>query len=295
MKLGIPLMVSFALLSAASQASQVLREVSWSQVQSEGRLSSGKAESVQGGPVAECLRIENASGQAATFPLYVFENPGVTHSQYAVQGKIRCESVEGKGYLESWNWFGGEERYFSRTLGDSGPMKSIGGTSEWRDFSLPFSIGAEKKRPSKIEVNLVLPGKGVVCVGPIQLVEFEGKENSLTGLSEWWSGQQGGWVGAFIGCLGGLFGCLGGVAGSLAYRGKARGLAFGVLYVMATLGGFSLVAGLTALALSQPYHVYYPLLLAGVLFFVLGLGLIPTMRKRYEQAELHRMKAMDTA
>lgn len=172
-------------------------------------------------------------------------------------------------------------------------MKSLEGSSDWREFSLPFFMDDATKHPSKVQLNVMFPGKGTVSVGPIRLVEYDEAEKPALDTSEWWAEQQGGWLGAIIGCLGGLFGCLGGVAGSLAFRGKARGFSFGILYVMAVLGIVSLLGGLSALTVSQPYHVYYPLLVTGFLFGGLGLGLIPTMRKRYEQAEMRRTQTPD--
>jgi hypothetical protein len=45
--------------------------------------------------------------------------------------------------------------------------------------------------------------------------------------------------------------------------------------------------------LRQPYHVWYPLALAGfILTFVCG-GLLPVLLLRYRQAEARRMQAQD--
>jgi hypothetical protein len=59
-------------------------------------------------------------------------------------------------------------------------------------------------------------------------------------------------------------------------------------------GAGLLVAGAVALALSQPYAVYYPLLLGGIIILaVFGSG-FRRVRRAYEEAELRRMRAMDT-
>ena len=55
----------------------------------------------------------------------------------------------------------------------------------------------------------------------------------------------------------------------------------------------SLVAGVIALALGQPYAVYYPLLLGGIILTAVCGGIRPGLRHGYEQRELRRMAAMD--
>jgi hypothetical protein len=54
-----------------------------------------------------------------------------------------------------------------------------------------------------------------------------------------------------------------------------------------------LLAGLLTLILRQPYAVYYPLLLIGLIAsLVVGLQ-IRTLRRRYEQIDLRKMAAAD--
>jgi hypothetical protein len=54
-----------------------------------------------------------------------------------------------------------------------------------------------------------------------------------------------------------------------------------------------LLAGGAALAMGQPWFVYYPLFLGGVIgVSKCGLNL-PAIRKRYDALELRRMAAMD--
>jgi hypothetical protein len=75
--------------------------------------------------------------------------------------------------------------------------------------------------------------------------------------------------------------------------GRGRGLVTALLVAMAGFGVVCLVLGVAALALGQPYAVYYPLLLTGVIATVLGLALLPVARKRFAEAELRRMQALD--
>jgi hypothetical protein len=53
------------------------------------------------------------------------------------------------------------------------------------------------------------------------------------------------------------------------------------------------VGGLIALSAAQPYAVFYPLLLLGVLSSAVPLGLLPTIRRRYADIELRMMRAHD--
>ena len=102
----------------------------------------------------------------------------------------------------------------------------------------------------------------------------------------WWSDRTAGWIGGVggttVGLLGGLIGTLGGL-------GKARHF---VLTLNACLVGFGvvcLVSGVIALALGQPYAVYYPLLLGGIILTAVCGGIRPALRQGYEQRELRRM------
>jgi hypothetical protein len=111
-------------------------------------------------------------------------------------------------------------------------------------------------------------------------------------MSPWWNETVGTYIGAFggagIGTVGGIYGA---VAGTLAQQGKARGAVLGFHLGLLTLGAVTLIAGVVALLVSQPYHVYYPLLLiGGITSGVMG-GLLPVMRKRYREAEHRHLEA----
>jgi hypothetical protein len=58
-------------------------------------------------------------------------------------------------------------------------------------------------------------------------------------------------------------------------------------------GTLAFAAGVVALSRSQPYTVYYPLLLIGFLATAIPLGVRPSIRRRYEEIELRRMRAHD--
>ncbi|MEN6558905.1 MAG: hypothetical protein ABFC54_12065, partial [Thermoguttaceae bacterium] len=58
-------------------------------------------------------------------------------------------------------------------------------------------------------------------------------------------------------------------------------------------GMVSLVVGLVAVVLGQPYAVYYPLLLGGTILAAVFGGNFPMLHRRYQQIELRKMAAMD--
>lgn len=235
--------------------------------------------------------------------------PGIKESRYAIKGEVSYEDVKEVGYLEMWNYFPDGGYFFTRTLGDGGPMGSLKGSSDWRDFVLPFR--AEKgKVPNKIEVNVVLPGGGKVRLKAAELVEYTpapattqsakpqaaaplpAAGAALTKSGAWWSERQAGWLGAVIGTCGGLYGA---VVGLLAPRGKARRFVVSLMISVSVIGFAMLLVGLLALAMRHPYAVWYPLVLSGGLFGILSASLIPGVKRQYDQIELRRMTAMDAA
>jgi hypothetical protein len=118
------------------------------------------------------LKIENTRDAPLGVFLFTIDNPPITAKGYALTGEIKYENVQGDGYLEMWNHFP-PEKYFSRTLGPAGldPMSKITGTSNWRSFLLPFNRTGTTGAPARLEINILLPGRGVVFLGPMKLVQ----------------------------------------------------------------------------------------------------------------------------
>ena len=135
-----------------------------------------------------------------------------------MKGRVRYENVSGDGYVEMWNVFA-NGRYFTRTIGDQGPMRTITGNSDWRSIVLPFDATRAEAPPERLIINVVLPGRGEVTLVAMTLVELEP--------GEWRSGVNdsaqfdlwGGIAGATFGVFGGLLGWLGGLG-----EGEARRL-----------------------------------------------------------------------
>lgn len=89
-------------------------------------------------------------------------------------------------------------------------------------------------------------------------------------------------VGGGGGTLAGLFGAL---AGTLAPRGKGKRFVVGGFVTFVLIGVAFLAVGFYALISGQPYPIYYPFLLCGLVFSIVMGGLLPIVLKRYREAQ----------
>jgi hypothetical protein len=83
------------------------------------------------------------------------------------------------------------------------------------------------------------------------------------------------------------------VAGALAARGAARRVAVGIAagFVIAGLVGLAVAAA--ALLLGQPYAVWYPPGLIGLIGIPVGLTSWWAIGRRFDELEQRRMSALD--
>ena len=287
----LAVVVAVVLTSSACLARETLREVSWTRLKQAGGLGAGTLLPADETAGFERLAIESQGGEPSTTTVLTIAKPPITSRSYAIAGQVRYDGVEGKGCLEMWSHFPGGKQRYSRTLG-TGPMGPLEGSSGWRRFVLPFRTGQGGPPPEKLVVNVVLPGRGKVVLGRVALSQFEPGEDPLSVPGQWWDGRTAGLIG---GGLGALLGLLGAVIGCLASLGRGQGFVLAALRVMLVLGLASLAAGIVAVVQTQPYAVYYPLLLLGVLCAVLPLGLLRVVRRRYQELELRQMAAEDIA
>jgi hypothetical protein len=268
---------------------QTLAEYDWGKQADADQFLAGKPATVDG---RLALKLSNTNDTPLQVQLLKINQPPISKKVYAITGEIRYEGVRGEGYLEMWNCYPStkpgmmEGRYFSRTLGESGPMGRISGTSSWRAFTLPFDRTGTTATPARLEINLFLPAQGTVYVGPLKLVEYAGSlmDAGAPQANAWWSDRQAGLIG---GIGGATIGCLASLLALLAARGLARSFVLGMLQGLLGLGAVSLVAGIVALCVKQPYGVWMPLLLA----------IIPPrlrqLQRQYAELELRRMSSMD--
>ncbi|CAN5376182.1 hypothetical protein BH09VER1_BH09VER1_06400 [soil metagenome] len=201
-----------------------------------------------------------ANGGPAQIRLAELDKPGLRTRIYGVTGEVKYSQVAGDGYLEMWSVFP-SGRYFSRTLGEVGPMAKLTGDSDWRTFLLPFDKMGNQEVPGTLELNLVLPRGGEVSFRNLVLKEFT-VAVSLNDLMEEegarWADRRVFWIEGLATVLIVLVLALG------VFSLMGRPHAAWVCSVM--LSGFGLLfmaAGFAALGKHQPVNVSYPLLLAG--------------------------------
>jgi hypothetical protein len=258
-------------------------------------LPAGKGEA---GPI-----VKVTGGPEKTTTLVVQLDPAKAPShRYVLKGRVKYEGVKDVGYLEMLSTFGKNGTFFSRTLEKGGPMGEITGTSDWYDLELPF-FSKPGLLPEKIVVNVVLPGKGTVYLTPLTLSAIEPDEAPKGPPAQmpdeapvkppegaWWSGPTAALIGSLGGSSAGLIGAFVGITVSFGF---ARRFVLTLCSLMIGLGAICLAIGLVALAVGQPYFVWYPPQLFGVaLTFVFGVGW-PTIRRRYDEVELRKIAALD--
>jgi hypothetical protein len=289
------MMAGMALLLGASTArGETLAEYHWDHLVTSNRPLGGEITQTKGRSV---LRFVGTNGTPSHLRVLEIANPPVGRGKYAITGEIRYEGVQGQGYLEMWSCFAPndvgmpETRFFSRTLGETGEMASLRGSSGWRTFLLPFDPAGAAGPPFRLEVNLFLPGQGSVDLGPLKLIRQGAFGSQVAAPGAWWSDRAGG----FLGGVGGtLFGGLAGLMGWLAARGRARGFVIGTAYALIGIGAICTVAGGVALWLRQPYGVWFTLLLLGVLLLGILSFRVRDFQRQYANLELRRMASMDT-
>ena len=142
------------LVATSPVAAQDLTIDWWRTVVTAGVVRPGEG---PGGTPALELRA-TATGPTS-FHLVTIDHPQIAGPRYVVSGEVRYQDVEGQGYLEMWTVFPDGQRFFSRTLAAQGPLAALHGESSWRRFELPFDISGASQAPSRLEINLVLPGR----------------------------------------------------------------------------------------------------------------------------------------
>jgi hypothetical protein len=216
--------------------------------------------------------------------------PKITTDFYAVTGQVRYDNVEGDGFLEMWSHFGETAAYFSRTLGVVGRWRNSRALPTGVHSRFRSNTKGASSRPSKLMLNVQLPGKGAVFLRNLKLVQSTSFDGAATQTGSEWSYQTAGIVG---GVGGALIGCRGALIEWLAARGKAQRFVVNAVRVLIGVGVALALGGLAAVALRQPYGVWYALLLLGVLVVVIFPFRLRSYQDRYRECELRRMTSMD--
>jgi hypothetical protein len=223
-------------------------------------------------------------------PVTTVESPPITTTCWVIRGDVSYHDVQGTGYLEMWSFFPDGSRYFSRTLADAGPMKSLSGSSGRRPFVVPFFSKEGIPAPVRLEFAVVLPGGGEIELSNTALVQYRPGEDPFTVSGAWFGESRAGLAG---GLAGGILGCVGALVGLLSSRGKARGLVLSLARGTVGLGVVLVFAGAVSFLRGQPPGVWGPFLLIGFLAAAVMGGNLPAIRKRYEEAELRRIQSLD--
>jgi hypothetical protein len=113
-------------------------------------------------------------------------------------------------------------------------------------------------------------------------------------MTPWWTEEMAGLIGGIGGGgLGTLGGLLGAAAGMLVPRGIGKRFILGSFGALAGVGAIALGAGIVGIAMGQPYYVWYPLLLGGLILSLVMGSLLPVMILGYRKMEARRMHAED--
>ena len=229
-----------------------------------------------------------ADAAGGTFPLVEIDAPDVGTVGYAIRGQVKYADVAGQGYLEMWSYFADGGQYFSRTMAADGPMAVLSGTSDWRDFELPFYLQGTAG-PDRLAINVVLPGAGTVDMSPLELVRLDADTGSA---GAWLTDRAIGVAGALIGVAVGAFAV---AVAWLAARRRARRFVLAAMTAAAGAGIALIVLSAIGWFTGQPLNVVLFVLVSGVVL-VAAFGVsIPRTRRLYADAELRKMRAMDHA
>jgi len=112
-------------------------------------------------------------------------------------------------------------------------------------------------------------------------------------MEPWFDPQKAGLIGGIIGaCIGGAGAIIGSTCWLFIRKGWKR-LVYGMFGTVITVSVGLLVTGLIALFMKQPYHVWYPFLLSGVIGTVVFSPLFLVMRRLFTVMEMRKMQAKD--
>lgn len=241
------------------------------------------------------ITIDAPAGQAVTVPLGTFTVDGMKSRTYALQLWIDYSVGSAPAYFEMWTTLERGDAFFSKTLGSSGPMAHLLGDRVGREVIVPASLEGSAENAVSSSLSLVLPEGGKVTIHKARMLDVPVGLGIVTHVAGQWFPA---WMG---GVLGGIFGVVFGCLGSFYQNARRTGRCWSVMQrfplFMGCVAGLSLVAAMIGFAIGQPYHVWYPLGLMGVLGGVLA----PVMQRqaakqlqREDQSfEDRQMQAMD--
>jgi len=292
MKRLIQLNLLLLLISSAtaqeSQPPKTLHVYDWKDLARQHELSGGEMISMDGMSV---LKIENTNDAPLEISLLNITNSIIKKAD-TLSLEMKYENVRSK-FIEHTNQFGAPTYQAvvpnKLTFSMHNPPHAFGGdeitnnsffyfngTENWQPYQ--FNIN---NSPDKIELNIHLLRSGTIYLRPIKLLGIA---------SSWWSPQQ---IGLIGGIGGSVIGCFGALLGLLASKGKARNFVLATMKIFIVLGILLTIAGFAAVVSSQPYAVWYALLLPGVILTLVFSLNLPSIQRRYDELEIRRMTSVD--
>jgi len=228
-------------------------------------------------------------GRAEPRTLVTLEVPPMPHAVLELRGHVRGQDIAPAAELVMWLDYGEGHRYRVATDG-LGPTSPLEGTFESRAFAIPYA-GREGDTLQTVELQLLLPGHGVVALGPVRLVALD-----QVGLSArarpWFADEQ---VAPLFMPVGFGLLAIALAVGLCAILGLFRDLALLTLRIVAFAGLLVLGAGGFGMSQSQPPEVYLPLLGAGGITLVFALMLYGPTLRRFRTVELERLPRLPRA
>lgn len=258
------LLIGFGIATAGSAApADDALQIAGSEVGEDGVLTHRLAEVI------------GDTGLTAT-PILTIDSPHVAGSVYQITGTVEYSDVQGDGYLEMGMYFPDGDQFFVRTLDPTGAQGRLSGSSGSRPFALPVELAADAPPPTRIVLNVVLPGPGQVKVSNLRL---SGGTATTKAPGAWWSARAAGAIG------GAALGIVGASIAVLCALGRFQRIAWALLIALLGLGVGGFVAGAAGLALGQPREVWFPLLLTGILAALPPIALQKDVWRRFARAE----------
>lgn len=260
-------------------------------------VDAGKSDLVSH-PADGTVRVVAPYGEPAVVPLGSFPIKDMQSRTYTLQLTVDHSIVGQPAYFEMWTELDDGRRFFSKTLASVGPMKKLAGTAERREVVIPASLKGSSQNAIAAELLLVMPSGGTVTLRKGGLVDLPGGFGSLGQLAGGPNPWLPAWFGAVFGSVFGvLCGCLGAFYSYSFRSGKLWELMQFFPTVFGVLSAVILVVGIVAIALRQPYHVWYPLVLIGALGVMLAPTLSWQMKRQFPKEassfEDRQMQAMD--
>lgn len=271
--------------SLPPEAQTILHDYDWKDVAQQQTLP-GELVSMDGGSV---LKIENTNDSSHDILVIKISDPAIIKNAYFLVCTMKYENVASpNGFFGNGSLLlscsvppaalTGNGRTITRPAENGSGIRSI---RDWKACQFAIVRDALEGLPTQLELHLVMPAQGTVYLRPIRLYGVAGS---------WWSPQQAGLIG---GIGGSMIGCFGALLGLLASKGRARNFVLTTMKIFMVLGILLTIAGFVAVVSKQPYAVWYPLLLPGVILTLVFSLNLPAIQRRYDELEIRRMTSVD--